>query len=72
MAEAEREAWRVELVVRASPEELDAITERIGQVVCVPPGHEGPCPTPWTLTTIPVTDLDEPERSETLALLEDE
>ena len=67
----ERQAWRVELVLLASEVELESVTERIGQVVCLPADHEGACSTQWTLSTVRVNDLDEPERRETLALLRD-
>jgi hypothetical protein len=65
--------WLVQIVVRVTATELDAITERLGEAVCVPFDHDGPCSTPWTLTTCPVDDLDdldEPERSGKRALLE--
>jgi hypothetical protein len=65
----ERQPWRVELVILASAEEVQAVAARIGEVVCLPPDHPGACETPWTLTTVAVADLDEPERSEALAAL---
>ncbi len=61
--------WLVQIVVRATEAELEAITERLGAAVCAPSNHDGPCVTPWTLTTCPIDDLDEPQRSETRALL---
>jgi len=67
-----QQAWLVQVVVRATSDELGEITDRISEAICVPAEHDGPCLTPWTLTASPVEDHDEPERSELLALLEEE
>jgi hypothetical protein len=63
--------WLVEVVVRASAEEMDAITERLGEVMCLPSDHEGPCITPWTLMSCLIDDLDEPRRSELRGLIDE-
>ncbi|MCW2500469.1 MAG: hypothetical protein JWN87_2145 [Frankiales bacterium] len=68
-----REDRLIQIVVHASDEELAAITDRIGEVICVPPHHEGRCDTPWFLTACDVADIDdEVERHGWTALLDDE
>jgi hypothetical protein len=67
-----RREWLVQVVVRADDAEADAIVERMGEVIRVPPDHEGRCSTPWTLMRCLVDDLDEPERSDKRGLLDDE
>ena len=64
--------WVVQVVVRASSEEVRAIGERMTEVICVPADHEGVCLTPWTMMTSLVADHEEPQRSELLALLDEE
>lgn len=63
----------VQIVIHASDEELSAITDRIGQVICVPPDHEGRCDTPWFLSATALADIeDEDQRRALAALLDDE
>jgi hypothetical protein len=62
----------MQVVVRATHEEAEGIAERIGEVICDPTDHEGPCRTPWVTVTSPIEDEYELRRSELLALLEDE
>lgn len=59
------------VVLRATDDELDAVVERIGEVICVPHDHDGRCRTPWTLIRSVVDDLDEPDRSAKRSLLDD-
>lgn len=68
-----REDRLVQIVVYATDEELSAITDRIGEVICVPADHEGRCETPWFLSACAVADIeDEEERRGLAALLDDE
>jgi hypothetical protein len=62
----------VQVVFRASDEDADDIAERLADAVCVPPDHDGPCATPWSLVRTAPDDLDEPKRSEVRALLDGE
>ena len=66
----EQKLWLVEVLVTADEEQIEAITDRLGTAVCVPPDHDGPCGTPWTTLRVAVDDLDEPRRSELRALAE--
>jgi len=59
----EQRPWAVRVTILASDNELDAIVDRIGAAICSPPDHPGPCANPWSIVSIPVDDLDEPERS---------
>lgn len=68
----EQQEWLLKIVVRASEAEVERIADRVGEAICVPPDHEGPCDTPWTLVRTAVDDLDEPERSQFRALIADE
>lgn len=55
--------WLVQVVVRSSEAEIEAVADRIGEAICQPADHDGPCHTPWSMVRVPVDDLDEPERS---------
>jgi hypothetical protein len=67
----EQRDWLVQIVLRASDDEVASVVDRIGEAVCVPPDHAGQCLTPWTLLRSPLDDLNEPQRSEMRALLDD-
>ena len=69
---AEQRLRLVEVVVLAHDGELDSITKRIGEAICQPSDHDDRCVTPWTLISSLVDDLDEPRRSELVALASDE
>lgn len=60
----------MQIVVRATDAEAEAIADRLGEVVCTPADHDGECRTPWTLTRVLVDDLNEPERSAKRELLD--
>lgn len=51
------------LTVLATDSEAREIAERFSRVVCPDPEHDGPCVNPWSLTSLPVDNLDpaEPE-----------
>lgn len=68
---AEQRLRLIEIVVRATDAEVEAINDRVGDAICAPAEHEGPCLTPWTTMLTDVDDLDEPRRSELRALAED-
>lgn len=67
-----REDWLLKVVVHATSEEVEAIEDRIGAVICVPADHEGRCQTPWVVVRSALDELDEPERRALAALLDDE
>jgi len=69
---ADKREWRVQMIVRGSDAELDAIADRIGDVICQPSDHDGQCATPWALTRCLIDDLDEPERSAARSQLDGE
>jgi hypothetical protein len=66
----EQREWLVQVVLRATEAEAEEVVERLGEVICVPPDHDGRCRTPWTLIRTAVDDLDEPERANKRALLD--
>jgi hypothetical protein len=66
-----QQEWLIQVVVRATRDEADAITERIAKVICIPADHDGPCTTPWVTMTSAVEDEDEPRPSELLGLLDE-
>jgi hypothetical protein len=47
----------------ASDAELESIVDRIGAAICSPPDHPGQCAIPWLITSTPVDDLEDDERS---------
>ena len=59
----------MQVVVRATDDEADAIADRLGEAICVPSDHDGECLTPWVPTRAPVDDLDEPDRTQWRDLL---
>jgi hypothetical protein len=61
----------VQVVLRASDDEVASVVDRIGEAICVPPDRARQCLTPWTLLRSPLDDLNEPQRSEMRALLDD-
>ena len=67
-----REDWLLQVVVHATREEVSAIGDRIGEVICVPADHEGRCDTPWVSVTTALSQLDKKERKALAALLDDE
>ena len=67
---AEQKLWLIKVLVTGDDEQIEAISDRLGAAICVPPDHDGPCSTPWTTLRVEVEDLDEPERSELRALAE--
>ena len=60
---SEQRPWAVRVTVLASDTELESIVDRIGVAICAPPDHPGPCANPWSITSTPVDDLGEVERS---------
>lgn len=67
-----REDWLVQVVVHATRDEVEAMGDRIGAVICAPADHEGRCDTPWTMVTTALSQLDDEERRALAALLDDE
>ena len=64
--ESRRRVWSVRMVIEATEEEAEAVTEALARALCPDDDHDGPCPIPWTLLSQEVTEEDEPERSEWL------
>ncbi|WLW52277.1 hypothetical protein [Streptomyces sp. YU58] len=44
--------WKVVIALEATPDEVEALTDRFVDVLCPDPGHEGPCGTPWALHAV--------------------
>jgi hypothetical protein len=59
----EQRPWAIRVTLLASDTELDAIVDRIGAAICLPPDHSGPCANPWSIVSTPVEDLEERQRS---------
>jgi hypothetical protein len=60
---AEQRPWAVRITVLATDAELDGIVDRIGEVICSPHDHSGPCSNPWYIVSTPVDDLEPGQRS---------
>jgi hypothetical protein len=60
---AEQRAWAVRVTLLASDTELESIVDRIGEAICLPLDHSGPCASPWSIISTPVDDLEDAERS---------
>jgi len=59
----EQRPWAIQLTVLASDAELGSIIDRIGAAICSPSDHPGPCVNPWSVTSAPVDDLEDDQRS---------
>ena len=61
---SDQRAWAISLTILATEAEADsdASAYRASRVLCAEPEHQGPCPTPWSITRIAVDDLEPPER----------
>lgn len=67
---AEQKLWLIQVLVTTDEEQVEGISDRVGEAICLPPDHDGPCSTPWTTLRVEVDDPEEPERSELRALAE--
>jgi hypothetical protein len=69
-APVEQREWLVQVVLRASEEEAEQVVDRLGDAICVPADHDGPCVTPWTIIRTALDDKPEAEQASWRALLD--
>lgn len=53
--------WEVRLGVHATREQAEEIKERIARLLCPDPEHPPPCPVPWSLSLLDLSDESEDE-----------
>lgn len=51
--------WEVRLGVHATREQAEEIQERIARLLCPDPEHPPPCPVPWSLSLLDLSDESE-------------
>ncbi|AZQ37169.1 hypothetical protein EJ357_30055 [Streptomyces cyaneochromogenes] len=56
----------VRLGVYATRQQADQLKEQIIKPLCPDPDHAPPCPIPWTVMTLSVSELDDPDAYEEL------
>jgi hypothetical protein len=70
---SDHDVWQVRIVLRASEDELRQATDAIARALCPDEFHDGPCPTPWSMSTSRVDDMDDQDQATELrALLDNE
>jgi hypothetical protein len=50
--------WEISVEVIATEAEMHEIKARIAATICEDPHHNGPCKTPWILTSVDEESLD--------------
>lgn len=53
--------YEVRIGLWADEEQAQAVVDRLAQVLCPEPEHDGPCETPWSIALFPPPDVDEGE-----------
>ncbi|MGW7455970.1 hypothetical protein [Streptomyces sp. NPDC054787] len=61
-APEERRLWQVKLAIVATPEEHEELLDRLTDVLCPDPHHEGPCDIPWAMHSVNGNSLPAKER----------
>jgi hypothetical protein len=54
--------WQVKIALIATADEHEALMDRIVDVLCPDPGHDGPCPIPWGMHSVNGDSLSHRER----------
>jgi hypothetical protein len=57
-----RQVWKFSVIIEASREEAERVSEAIVAALCPDGPHPGPCAVPWTIIQSGFEDLDEEER----------
>ncbi|MEV4489588.1 hypothetical protein AB0K04_05655 [Micromonospora coxensis] len=63
--------WKVVLALSTDERRKDEICDRIVDLICPDPNHEGPCDTPWALHVVDGDSLDRDERDRLRAEIDD-
>lgn len=48
----EKRLWQVKIALVATAVEHEELLDRLGEVLCPDPDHEGPCPVPWAMHSL--------------------
>jgi hypothetical protein len=68
---AEQRPWIIQVAVLAANDEIEQLTDRLALALCPDPAHHDACRNPWQSRPPPFGDLDEPERSAWVDMVED-
>ncbi|SCG72483.1 hypothetical protein [Micromonospora coxensis] len=63
--------WKVVVALSATERRKDEICDRIVDLICADPNHEGPCDTPWALHVVDGDSLGRGERRRLQAEIDD-
>ncbi|MBN3931963.1 hypothetical protein IQ279_20425 [Streptomyces verrucosisporus] len=63
--------WQVKIAVIATSAEHEELMDRLADVLCPDPDHEGPCPVPWGMHSVNGDSLTDEERSALLTEIEE-
>ncbi|MGW6688711.1 hypothetical protein [Streptomyces sp. NPDC054961] len=66
-----RMSWQVELAIVATPREHEELLDRLTDVLCPDPNHEGPCEIPWAIHSVNEDTISGEERRALLEEIED-
>lgn len=55
----EPNVWEIRLGLYATQEQAEQVKEQIQRLLCPDPGHEPPCPIPWSTLLLHQSDLED-------------
>lgn len=67
----ERRLWQVKVAVLATPAEHEELLDRLTDVLCPDPDHEGPCAIPWAMHSVNGDSLSAAQREALLGEIAD-
>ncbi|MFJ2172128.1 hypothetical protein ACIOHE_04330 [Streptomyces sp. NPDC087851] len=59
---AEPELWQVNIALLATAAQHEEVMDRLVEVLCPDPSHEGPCPIPWGVHSVNGDSLSQKKR----------
>ncbi|MEU9239244.1 hypothetical protein [Streptomyces sp. NPDC048385] len=54
--------WQVKIALIATPAQHEELMDRLSEVLCPDPDHEGPCPVPWGMHSVNGDSLSRRQR----------
>ncbi len=69
---SDQRLWAVRVILEGDETSVEEAQEAIARALCPDENHPGPCPTPWTMITVRLDELDQKEQREWQPLFDDE